>query len=141
MINSLPEQPPEGRLIERAREKLGISQAEAGRQAGVSGQRWRALVKGYKEGGRQTVRGRADTLARMARVVGLQHVDFIGVGRPDVALELLRDDLDAGAKPPRDEKIEAPVDRLYETLMALRRIFGEVAFKSAISRLPQRYKD
>ena len=38
--------PPEARLIEEARAQRGLSQNRAGEAAGITGNRWRQIVKG-----------------------------------------------------------------------------------------------
>lgn len=81
---------PEGRLLESARERRGLSQNEAARQAGMSGTHWRTIVKGNAS----TMKSRRGiaTIARMAEVVGLRASDFDAIGRLDVAARLGSDD-------------------------------------------------
>jgi transcriptional regulator with XRE-family HTH domain len=80
------DQPPEGLLLEQARDRLGISQNEAGRQAGISGTRWRQIV--YGKAAEMTSPRGVKTLARMARVIGVRDEHLDDVGRGDVASEL-----------------------------------------------------
>lgn len=81
--------PPHGALIEEAREKARLSRREAARRAGISGNWWKFVVTGYQ--GETPVRGGAETVARMARVVGLSPERLESDGqRPDAA-EILRE--------------------------------------------------
>lgn len=86
MDDNLAQQSPEGRLIEEARDRLGISQNEAAERAGMSGTRWRQIV--YGNAGPMTSRRGVATLARMARVVGVRHEHLDEAGRTDVADDL-----------------------------------------------------
>lgn len=86
-----PAQRPEGALIERALKASRLSQREAARRAGLSENRWRAIMHGYQNVGAGTnapVRGPADTVARMAQVVGVTPEQLEGAERPDAADEL-----------------------------------------------------
>lgn len=90
MSNPDTPQPPEGATLEAARRRLGISQNEAARRAGISGTRWRQIVKGRQTGAQAgPVTGSATTVARMASAVGLSAEDLEEVGRADAA-EVLR---------------------------------------------------
>lgn len=80
------QQPPEGVLLEQAREHTGISQNEAARQAGISGTRWRQIVHGFAS--TMTSPRGVKTLARMARVVGVTPDQMEAVGRGDVANQI-----------------------------------------------------
>lgn len=57
--------------LKRCREELGLSYAEAGKRAGISGQRWRNIETGYevKSGVRIRANPRRDNLIKMARAV------------------------------------------------------------------------
>lgn len=73
-METRPEQPPEGKLIADAAERLGLSIREAARRTGISYGRWRQIVTGYQNvspGNYARVHAPAKTLARMARVVGV----------------------------------------------------------------------
>lgn len=80
-----PNPPPEGIALEAARERLGISQREAARRAGISETRWRQITKGFHKTGGVLVpnRGPAETIARMAVAVEME---------PDRLIEADRDD-------------------------------------------------
>ncbi|GAB3213284.1 hypothetical protein GCM10027294_43410 [Marinactinospora endophytica] len=82
--------PPEGELIEEARGRTGMSQNAAARAAGISGTRWRQIVKGYgtASGVVVQVTGPAETVARMARVVGVTPEELEEAGRDDAADQL-----------------------------------------------------
>lgn len=85
-----PEPPPEGRLITAALKQSGLSAREAARRAGISEVRWRQIAGGFQtvSGQHIPVTGPADTVARMAHVVGLTHQDFDDI-RQDVVDALL----------------------------------------------------
>lgn len=90
-----PTQRPEGALLERLRtEKVPtLSGRAAAKEAGISGSRWTQIVRGYKQETsevRVPVRAPADTLARMAKVVGATADQLREVGREDAADEMLR---------------------------------------------------
>jgi len=87
-VSERPEQTPEGKLIEAATIKDGRSIRQLAANAKISDARWRHIVKGYQPlgGGRyQPVTAPAQTLARMAFVLGLDPDDLDSVGRPDAA--------------------------------------------------------
>lgn len=90
---STPTQRPEGDLLERLRNGMqpALSARAAAKAAGLSPSRWTQIVRGYKQetgGIRVPVRAPADTLARMARVVGATPEQLRGVGRADAADEM-----------------------------------------------------
>ena len=80
--------PPEGLLLEQARERMDISQNEAGRRAGITGTRWRQIT--YEQASEMTSTRGVKTIARMAVAVGVTPEQLAEVGREDVA-ELLRE--------------------------------------------------
>lgn len=95
VVTEVPEQRPEGALIERAREARSprLSIRAAAEAAGLSDGRWRQIVNGYQSAGASqyiTVVGPAETIARMAKVVGVTAEQLSEVGRGDAAGELLR---------------------------------------------------
>lgn len=81
--------PAWGQLIEDARKALRpkVSARKAAERAGISEGRWRQITKGYQAtaGGRIPVPGPVETLARMARVVGVSPEQMAAAGRQDVA--------------------------------------------------------
>jgi len=86
-----PEPPPWGTLISDALQRTRISAREAARRAGISEGRWRQIAGGYQvvsSGIYAPVRGPADTLARMAAVVGVTPAELAASGRPDAATAL-----------------------------------------------------
>jgi hypothetical protein len=91
-MNDRPAQPPEGRLIAEAAERLGLSIREASRRAGISYGRWRQIVTGQQHVSQGVVapvrNAPAKTVARMARVVGVTPGDLEKAGRGDAADEL-----------------------------------------------------
>jgi Helix-turn-helix domain len=100
---STPDQPPEGILIESARRRAGLSVREAARRAGISEGWWRQIVKGYQSlsgGNRGEVKGPPDTVAGMARVVGVTPEQMETEGqRPDAAREMRKDLPPAAPRP------------------------------------------
>jgi transcriptional regulator with XRE-family HTH domain len=91
-MSTRPEQRPEGRLIGEAQKAAGISQRQAAARAGISENRWRNIVSGYttpSAGVYVPSKGPADTVARMAQVVGVTPEQLEEAGRDDAA-EVLR---------------------------------------------------
>lgn len=84
-----PEQPPEGKLISAAADRMDLSIREAAKRTGISYGRWRQIVTGYQNvspGSFAEVRAPAKTLARMARTVRITPEQMETEGqRPDVA--------------------------------------------------------
>jgi hypothetical protein len=93
-MNRPPEPPPEGVLIEHARNEARLSVREAARRAGISEGWWRQVVKGYQpmgDGGYVLRHAPADTVANMARVVQVSPDQLQAEGqRPDAA-EVMRE--------------------------------------------------
>lgn len=113
--------PPEGRIIEEAREKRRLSQNKAAERAGLSGTRWRQIVTGTASGGKGIqipVRGRAETVARMAQVVGVTPERLAEVGREDAAEDLRE-------LPPLESRKRSPVEMQRELKERLDRILAE----------------
>lgn len=95
IVTEVPEQRPEGALIEGARERMQpkMSGRAAAAAAGISDGRWRQIINGYLSAGQGhyiPVIAPPDTLARMARVVGVSPEQLTEVGREDAAAELLK---------------------------------------------------
>lgn len=67
-----------------------MSARTAAREAGISEARWRQIASGYQtvSGTRVPVTAPAETLARMARVVGVTPPELEEAGREDAATEL-----------------------------------------------------
>lgn len=82
------ETPPEGEIIEAARRRHRLSQNKAATKAGISGTRWRQVVKGVASGGKGVVlptRGNAETVAHMAHAVGVSPDQLAEADRDDAA--------------------------------------------------------
>ncbi|WP_284984243.1 helix-turn-helix transcriptional regulator [Arthrobacter sp. efr-133-TYG-118] len=80
-------QTPEGKLLQDAQRRKGMSARKAAELAGMSDTRWRNIVNGYQAIGQgQSIHivAPAETLARMARVVGVSGEEFAAAGREDV---------------------------------------------------------
>ncbi|MFF5045594.1 helix-turn-helix domain-containing protein [[Kitasatospora] papulosa] len=77
-------------MIASALKKSGLSARKAARQADLSDARWRQIVSGYQSvsGSPAPVRAPADTLARMAQVVGVTPTELREAQREDAAREL-----------------------------------------------------
>lgn len=93
LVPEVPEQQPEGRLIGEAAKARGLSARQAAQQTGISDTRWRHIVAGYQPAGGSNyiqVLGPPETLARMAKVVGLRPEQLAEVGRADAAAELTK---------------------------------------------------
>jgi len=78
--------PPEAELIRRRREELvpPRSPEKLARLIGLSGKRWRDIERGLDANGRPT-RARSNTLAEIARQVGITPEELAEHGRPDGA--------------------------------------------------------
>lgn len=92
-MNTPPDPPPEGVLIESCRHDAGLSVREAARRAVISEGWWRQVVKGYQSlsgGSYGLVRDvPARTIARMAKAVQVPPGRLAAEGgRPDAAREL-----------------------------------------------------
>ena len=88
-----PERPPEAALIEERRKairpKLSVRQAAS--RADISEGRWRQIALGYTSaaaGIKVPVSAPAETVARMAKVVGVTSAELTDAGRQDAAIEL-----------------------------------------------------
>lgn len=89
----IPTQTPEAKLLEELRQAVRpkLSVRRAATMAGISEGRWRQIAKGYNQVSKDTFVesvAPADTLARMARVVGATPEQLREVGREDAAAEL-----------------------------------------------------
>jgi hypothetical protein len=89
-MSKRPEPSPEGQLITAALKRSRLSAREAARRAELSEVRWRQIASGFQtvSGQQIPVRGPADTVARMAKAVGLLPQQLAEVGRGDAADEL-----------------------------------------------------
>jgi transcriptional regulator with XRE-family HTH domain len=79
-------QTSEGKLIQEAQKRLGLSSRKAAEAANISDTRWRNITNGYQaigQGNTIPIIAPADTLARMARVVGVTAEELTEAGRPD----------------------------------------------------------
>lgn len=112
-----PEQRPEGRLIAAALRRSKLSARRASQLAGMSDGRWGQIVRGYQTMGDDVfaaVRAPADTLARMAKVVGVTPEQLEAAGREDAAEELRELVADALAQPPADESAGVLASRIRD---------------------------
>lgn len=82
-----PEMPPEGRLIRDAVKRSGVSMRKTALEAGLSDTRLRQIVNGYQPAGGQyiPVVAPAETIARIATVVGVGYQQLVAAGRQDAA--------------------------------------------------------
>jgi hypothetical protein len=120
MNEKRPAPPAEGALIAAALKRSRLSARKAADLAGISDARWRQIVSGYQSvsGSYVPVRAPADTLARMAQVVGVTQAELTKAGRTDAAAELK--DL-AAPTPPKAATggYAPPVDAVTAIMAAL----------------------
>ena len=88
-----PKVPPAAELIRTRREALvpEMSRRQAAVKAGISASQWSDVERGHKKAGSGVVVpvvATAETLARMARVVGASSDDLVASGREDAARQL-----------------------------------------------------
>ncbi len=142
-MDERPKPPPWGLLISQALKRSGLSARKAASRAGLSEGRWRQITSGYQNvsaGVYAPVRGPADTLARMAQVVGVTPEQLDEADRPDAAEELRALELDAvrqaqGTRPDTPREVvdilaSLPSDR-EEQIRELTRMLGELAEQNA----------
>lgn len=101
MTTEVPDQRPEGKLIQDALKADGRSLRQVAPLAGITEARWRQLVKGTLTVGAGHVTAQVAppmTLARMADVVGVTPHQLADAGREDAAamLERIRAEADRG---------------------------------------------
>jgi transcriptional regulator with XRE-family HTH domain len=101
---------PEGALLRLARQAAGLSIPEAVRLSGVSKARWSQVESGHetRAGVIRPVQAKADTLARMARAVGVTPERLESEGQRADAAEILREILRAPAERPLASVPEPP---------------------------------
>lgn len=131
-MTQTPAQPPEGALIESARERRvpRLSIREISKLAGLSEARWRQIEKGYQTPRKDfhvPVTAPADTLGRMAHAAGVSPKELREVGRQDAA-NWLDNMLGAGDDPPPVEITRVDVD-------------GYEAFQAAVEGTPPELRD
>ena len=85
--------PPEAELIRRRREAAvpPMSRRQAAAKAGISPSQWRDVERGSKKAGPGVtvpVQATAETLAKMAQVIGVTPDELTAAGREDAASEL-----------------------------------------------------
>lgn len=120
-MDERPEQRPEGALIAAALKRSRMSQRKAAELSGISENRLRAIVHGYQNVGVDTyvaVKGPADTVARIADVVGVTPDQLEQADRADAAAalrELATPDPSAGA----DLRDEAEESQTWDPLAGL----------------------
>jgi hypothetical protein len=124
-MESRPEQPPEGKLIADAAERLDLSIREAARRAGISYGRWRQIVTGYQNvspGSYARVRAPAKTLARMARVVNVTAEQMATDGQRADAAALLREEVEPV---PAATGVDGMISAILDTADAMTRMNGQ----------------
>lgn len=122
-MNERPDPSPEGRLITETLRHLRpkMSQREAARVAGMSDARWRQIVSGYQmvSGQPVAVTAPAETIARMAQVVGATPEQLEQANRKDAAEELRKlPDLDPQAR--QEPTVAEVLDRVNELARIVR---------------------
>lgn len=138
-MSQRPEPPPEGAVIKEAMDRSGISARKAAPAAGISEGRWRQIVSGYQvvsAGHYAPVRGPADTLARMAAVVGTTPDELEKAGRSDAAAilrQLLDDAATAESSSPTNTESPGPDETAMMQMLA--------ALKEEIRQLKEQVQD
>lgn len=110
-------QTPEGELIDNARRRSGLSAREAAGAAGISEGRWRHIVKGYQAvtaDNRIPAHAPADTLARMAEVVGVSASELEAVGRKDAAESMV---VLFGSDEPASSGVKFPAEGIQNLIL------------------------
>lgn len=133
-MNERPDQPDEGRLIGLAQKRSTLSARKAAAAAGLSEGRWRQIVSGYQTvsaGVYAPVRAPAETLARMAKVVGVTPEQLEQAGRPDAADELRA--ISPVARSGQGVDSKAEWDEIARLIAEYRRLVAEI-----IDRVPDR---
>jgi Helix-turn-helix domain len=124
-MTALPQPPPESQLISARRKETALSYRQAARQAGMSPERWRQIEQGMARVARGTdvpVRDApADTVAKMAWVVGATPAELESCGRADAAAGLRAL---IAAEPPRDQTTDEMLAELSERLRSIESHLG-----------------
>lgn len=126
-MDSRPEPPPEGELIAAALKRAGLSTRAAAKRAGMSDNRWHQIVKGFQTvsaGVHAPVRGPAETVARMAQVVGVTPEQLAEAGRDDAAEALRTLSADKPLRPPTASEIADLREQLRQIQRRLDQIIG-----------------
>lgn len=109
--------------MDAARRRARLSIREAARRAGMSDARWRQITSGYQSvsGEPIPVTAPAETLARMAQVVGVTGEELQRAGREDAAtaLEEITPIHHAAAPAGAPGSYSPPVDAVYAILASL----------------------
>lgn len=86
-MSERPSPPAEATLIATAQKSSRLSNRKAAKKAGMSEGRWRQIIQGYQtvSGVHVPVSAPAETLARMAQVVGATPDQLVEAGRDDAA--------------------------------------------------------
>lgn len=100
-------QPPYGELLENARTRARLSRREAARRSGISDNWWRAVVSGSQNNG-APAHGSPETVAAMARAVGVNPDQLEQAGNPDAA-EVLRE-IESSEPPSRENRMRLVPD-------------------------------
>lgn len=124
-MDSRPEQPAEGQVIEAARKRRRMAVRTAAKRAGMSERRWYQIVNGFQNVGGQRipVTGPAGTIARMAQVVGVMPEQLRQAEREDAAEELSA--LPLEGQPDRMPTMEELVQQVAELQAIVDRLLGE----------------
>ncbi|MDN3056924.1 helix-turn-helix transcriptional regulator [Streptomyces sp. SRF1] len=116
-----PEPPPEAALIRTALKVARLSARSAAKRAGISDARWRQIVSGYQSvsGEQIPVKAPADTLARMAQVVGVSADQLTGAGREDAAQALREMEALAPSMPTETYASDPHIEAVMQLLTTL----------------------
>ncbi len=147
-METRPEQPPEGRLIADAADRMNLSLRKAADRAGISYGRWRQIVTGCQNvspGSFAAVHAPAKTLAKMAAVVGVTPAQLAEAGREDAAEALARLQSPEAAAPELAEPgDDSPPDAVKgAAILIFRRAFrgDEAELRAEIREAKSRYRN
>lgn len=114
---------PLGRMLEGARERLGISGREAARRANITEARWRQVVTGVQTRGgeRIAVRPRALTVVAMATAVGVEPTEALAAAGHDARPERVAALVGEIQRVPAsdEQQVAAEVERIMALNMSL----------------------
>lgn len=128
MTRDLPEQRPEGKLIQDALKASGRSIRQVAPLADISEARWRQLVQGWMPTGPKETKAQkapAATLARMAQAAGVTAQQLTDAGRQDAAEILER--MPTGPQPATVRgKVHMPAVRVVATASSASTVNDEI---------------
>jgi hypothetical protein len=132
--------PPEGVLIENAREALGLSQNEVARRAGYTkGTRYRDVVYGVRSDGRINQATQPATWAKLAAAVGLTADAFLAMEPPRVDIASLIGGFTLRVQSPTIPDLDLPPDAAT-ALITLQGFLDKDTFNQVVWLITRRLK-